>query len=236
MAGRTRQEIARARRMGHCAVVQLRSLVVVVTVVFASVAVVGGGALGSACVDPCLFSGNACNVTSDCEGSQVCIHAGPDDAAACALFAGVCGDGDCGSDDDCDFGCCDITERACVMSSFNCVSRECDVGSFEGPPERPCGDDQACEDGRCVDECDDDFDCPGDARCIVNCTADIGERCTPDLDSCFGGSCVDENFNGQSTEPYCTATCFDFDIEGSRTSCPTGFACEPDTNDCLRLE
>jgi len=188
-----------------------------------------------ACVDPCLLTGGACNVSSDCREGQVCLHAAPDDLS-CPVVKGVCGEGACGSDDDCDFGCCDLVERVCVLSSFDCASRACTEAFASSVEEGGCEEGLECNDGACLLACEDDFDCPGSARCFAGrCTAQLGDRCNPDHDDCHAASdCIDLDLAGEPTEPYCTVTCFEFDSDTSKTRCEAGYRCDADNNECRR--
>jgi hypothetical protein len=179
----------------------------------------GGLALVDGCTDGCVLSGRACNITSDCDGGEVCRVPGRREVG-CFVVRGTCGPGACGSDAECSLSCCNLDTYTCGQRRDRC----------EGDPACATDDDcsfrQECKGGTCRANCDDDTDCPGSERCRIGvCTAPIGVPCDPTIfGDCFGDDCLDTDTNNRQVAPYCTATC-GFTSEGNKTDCPPGFAC-----------
>lgn len=195
------------------------------TVIIAAVGVLEG------CIDTCVLSGNACNVSSDCEGGDVCLLPNPDDDLGCPVVTGTCGPGDCGSDADCAEGCCNLTTRQCGVAFDECLTAQCSTTD-------DCGFGEACVSGACRSTCNDDVDCPGSERCLGTCRAAIGTVCSIDsgFGECFNGDCVNTNAAGAEVQSYCTDGCnldlVDSSIEGEKFACPAGYSCVD--NRCLQ--
>jgi hypothetical protein len=201
----------------------LVSLGVVAAVGFAAVT----GVLLDGCIDTCVLSGKACNVSSDCEGAEVCLYPGPYDVG-CPVVTGSCGVGDCGNNADCEIGCCNLDTRQCGLD------REACAGTPECSSNDDCDFSNECVRGSCRSTCDDDVDCPGSERCLGTCHAPIGTPCSIDngFGDCYFGTCLDENTAGEQVPAYCTDGCTnDSNPEGEKTTCPVGYSC--DGNVCV---
>ena len=185
---------------------------------------------GEGCVDPCVLSGQACNISSDCDGDEVCRFPGLNDPG-CPVVTGTCGPGECGSDAECDDGCCNLETRQCGQKRDECA------GTPECEDDADCSTIQRCRAGTCRDSCEDDVNCPGSERCSLNCTAPIGAACSIDdtIAECFGGECTDRDADNNEVAAYCTDGC-GLDIEGYKSFCPDGFVCVNTGSDvCLKL-
>lgn len=187
-------------------------------------------ALVQGCIDTCVLSGKACNVSTDCEGGEVCLYPGPNDLG-CPVVTGTCGPGDCGSDADCAEGCCNLTTRQCGVAFDECLTPQCTTTG-------DCGFGEECVSGACRSTCDDDIDCPGTERCLGTCHAAIGTVCSIDADfgDCFYGDCVNTNAAGAQVDAYCTDGCnldlVDSSIDDEKFTCPAGYSCID--NRCLQ--
>ena len=183
----------------------------------------GASALLEGCIDRCVMSGKGCNVSSDCEGGEVCLYPGPDDLG-CPVLTGTCGPGECGNDLDCEAGCCNLETRQCGFVLDACAAPpQCTTNS-------DCGVDQGCFHGTCRSTCDDDIDCPGSERCLITCHTPIGIICSfESSDDCFGGDCVNTNAVGDEVPSYCTDRCNRDIIDNEdKYSCPAGYSCVDD--------
>jgi hypothetical protein len=170
----------------------------------------------------------------------------------------------CGSVDDCEEGaCCDPTSNTCVGElayvAVNCdefTCRDCNDTAFGDRCELndDCDDDESCsadsingfgtieERGVCRRSCADDDGCAFFESCNSSslCTVPIGTPCTLSEEDDGDESFVDEECldlkctrldvnDERIDEPYCTELCFD------PGECPSGFACDDDTNECRKL-
>ncbi len=184
----------------------------------------GTSVLVEGCIDTCVLSGKACNVSSDCEGGEVCLHPGPDDVG-CPVVTGTCEVGACGNDLDCEAGCCNLETRQCGFVLDACA------GPAQCGSDGECGFGEQCVVGTCRSTCDNDFECPGSERCQTTCQAPIGTICSIDagFGECFHGDCVDINATDQQVAPYCTESCnlelVGSTIEDTKFTCPDGYAC-----------
>lgn len=183
----------------------------------------------SACPDPCVLTLSACNRSADCEGDNVCDIAA-DDEVGCPVVGGLCIEGECGSDDDCDDGaCCNRADHVCTFLAESCAAPEC-------VEDEDCKRDESCHSGTCRDRCQADFDCPGTERCGPSgvCTDELGTPCIVDDNpsACGGGDCVDVDFDGNLVGPYCTDFCSSVPSGDRKETCGNGLTCNHDELEC----
>ena len=141
----------------------------------------------SACPDPCLLGGNACNVDEDCPADQHCLaqrgHVGGGD---CSLVKGSCQPRElCDTAADClDGQCCDSLTHRCAPEGA-CTSR-CEKNDDCNPVEVCSTQIERCRQSCVLDGIQ--FACDPGSVCVDYggyCTPPVGSPCDPeDSESC----------------------------------------------------
>jgi hypothetical protein len=119
---------------------------------------------------------------------------------------------------------CDSQTSQCLACSADNCDGSCHPvsGCVECVLDADCDPKEMCVDTShtCHQRCSQDTDCE-QARCALDhCTAPIGTPCpNEDASACAGLDCTNINADLQTTDPYCTASCF------TETDCPEGHFC-----------
>lgn len=106
-----------------------------------------------------------------------------------------------------------------ILGDYTVAERGIGAPCSEDTQLEDCGPSGACYIALCFQACSISEQCGAKSQCSSDvCVADIGTACGDDSLVCGPSSCIDQDVNNLSVEPYCTLSCY----EGV---CPSGYQC-----------
>jgi hypothetical protein len=137
-----------------------------------------------------------------------------------------------------------LSQSACLSILGDYEVKDTDGGVDGGPDGRKgctgatqatdCASDERCDINYCTKACTMDSTCTASHRCsLEKCDLPVGAPCTESRWCGAGASCIDTDYNGQTTAWYCTMSC-GLQSSDAGAGCPSGYGCLDSANECRR--
>lgn len=97
------------------------------------------------------------------------------------------------------------------------------VGCTEATQTTDCASNERCDISYCTKACTTGGACASSSCSLGKCDLPVGAPCAESKWCGAGASCIDTDYNGQTTAWYCTKSCGIQSDAG--TDCPSGYEC-----------